>query len=210
MNRLVTTTARLGDGADAALAAICATPARARTALVVRRHRRAGILAAVVALGLYLLAIGDIVPDGRTSAPWAEVAPDWPERMWHARAPYLFEPVLSIHPLPQLTVLLSPVNLLLGGLLAALVGLNVTVATYAAAQATSCRRTGYGRLLAALPALFTGAACCVPTVLIVLGSSTATVLLPAVAALRMLFYPLSLALLALTLVWGPRRLTGAG
>lgn len=79
------------------------------------------------------------------------------------------------------------------------------MAAYAAAQATSCRRTRYGRLLAALLALFTGAACCGPTVLIVLGSSTAAVLLPAVVALRVLFYPLSLVLLAITLVWEIRR-----
>lgn len=153
--------------------------------------------------------IGDIAPGGRvgraSGAWWIEVAPDWTERLFGARAPYLFEPVLAVHPLPQLTILLSPVNLVLGGLLAGLVGLNLTVAAYAAAQATSCRRAGYGRLLTALPALLTGVACCVPTFLVVLGSSTAAVLLPVVVPLRMLFYPLSLVLLTATLIWGTRR-----
>lgn len=72
----------------------------------------------------------------------------------------------------------------------------------AAVQVASCRRTGYGRLLAAL---LTGVACCVPTFLLVLGS-TAAVVLPVVVPLRILFYPLSLVLLAATLVWGTRRL----
>ncbi|MGH3864378.1 hypothetical protein [Actinokineospora sp.] len=210
MSRLVAVVAKVGDATDAALAALRATPRRTRTALAVRRYRRAGIIAAAIALVLYLLAIGDIAPGSRpgrsSGASWVELAPDWTERLFRARAPYLFEPVLAVHPLPPLTILLSPVNLVLAGLLAGLVGLNVTVAAYAAAQATSCRRTGYGRLLAALPALLTGVACCVPTFLIVLGSSTAAVLLPVVVPLRMLFYPLSLVLLCLTLVWGARRL----
>lgn len=206
MSRLVAAVAKVGDAADAAVAAVRGTPRRARIALAVRRYRWSGISAAVVALVLYLLAIDDIAPGGRPGASWVEVVPDWTERLFRARAPYLFEPVLAVQPLPQLTILLSPVNLVLGGLLAALVGLNLTVAAYAAAQATACRRTGYGRLLAALPALLTGVACCVPTFLIVLGSSTAAVLLPVVVPLRMLFYPLSLVLLSITLVWGTRRL----
>lgn len=103
-------------------------------------------------------------------------------------------------------MLLSPVNLLLGGLVAALVGLNLAVAAYAATQAASCRRPGYGRLAAALPALLTGMACCVPTFLLVMGSGTAAVLLPIVTPMRGLYYPLSLTLLAATLVWGVRRL----
>ncbi|MGH3863801.1 hypothetical protein [Actinokineospora sp.] len=205
MSRLVTAVARVGDAADTALAAVRATPRRTGAALAVRRYRLAGIVAAIVALVLYLLAIGDIALGGRSAATWIEVVPDWTERLFHARAPYLFEPVLAIQPLPWLTVLLSPVNLVLGGLLAGLVGLNLTVAAYAA-HVTSCRRTGYGRLLAALPALLTGVACCLPPFLLVLGSGTAAALLPIVVPLRMVFYPLSLVLLAITLVWGAHRL----
>jgi hypothetical protein len=60
VSRLVTTVARVGDAADAAMVALRATPRRSRTALAVRRHRRSGILAAIMALVLYLLAVGDI------------------------------------------------------------------------------------------------------------------------------------------------------
>jgi hypothetical protein len=103
----------------------------------------------------------------------------------------------------------APAIWFLGGLLAGLVALNLTAAAYGADQADSCRRAGYGGLLAALPALLTGAACCDPSFLIVLGSGTAAALLPVVTPLRMLFYPLSLVLLAAALVWGTRRLESA-
>jgi hypothetical protein len=209
MSELATAVARVGDAVDAGLAAVRATPGRVRAALAGRRYRWVGIVGAMLALVLYVVAIGDVALGGRAGAAGAsliEVAPDWPERLFRARAPYLFEPVLAVHPLAQLTVLVSPPNLVLGGLLAALVGLNLAVAGYAAAHVASCRRTGYGRVLAVVPALLTGVACCVPTFLVVLGSSTAAVLLPVVVPLRMLFYPLSLVLLAATLVWGARRL----
>lgn len=206
MNRTVTAVAKVGDATDATLAAVRATPRRARTALAVRRYRRAGIIAAVLTLALYLLAIGDIAVGGRSAAARVELAPDWTQRLWQLRAPYLFEPVLALHPVPQLTIFVSPGNLVLGGLLAGLVGLNLTAATYAANQQTSCGSSGYGRLLAALPAFLTGAACCVPTFLIVLGSRAAAVLLPVLAPMRLLLYPLSLVLLTAALVWGTRRL----
>jgi len=60
VSRLVAAVAKVGDATDTALAALRATPRRTRTALAVRRHRWSGIIAATVALVLYLLAIGDI------------------------------------------------------------------------------------------------------------------------------------------------------
>lgn len=84
-------------------------------------------------------------------------------------------------------------------MLALLVGLNVAVTAHAVARA-SCRRTGYGRLLSAVPALLTGFACCVPAVLIGVGTSTAALLL-----LQAVFYPLSLLLLAGSVAWTTSR-----
>ncbi len=81
------------------------------------------------------------------------------------------------HPSSHLAVFLSPVNLLLGAVVAALVGCNIAVAAHAARQAASCRRTRYARLLGVLPAFLLGFACCVPTFLLVLGASTAAALL---------------------------------
>jgi hypothetical protein len=177
-----------------------------RAALAVRRHRRIGLFAAAVVLVAYLFSIGDLAvsASGRfTGVPVFQTA--W-EQLFRARAPYLFEPVLALHPTQHVAVFLSPFNLLLGAVAAALVGCNVAVAGLAALQAASCRRTSYGRLLGVLPAFLLGLACCVPTFLLVLGAGTAAALLPVLIPLRPVFYPLTLLMLISTLVWGASRI----
>ncbi|WP_251015393.1 hypothetical protein [Streptomyces sp. ISL-99] len=207
MNRALAAVARIGDAWDATAAATVATPRSVRAALGVRRHRRVGLVAAAVMLLAYPASIGDLVvsASGRfTGIPVFQTA--W-EQLFQARAPYLFEPVLAVHPTQHVAVFLSPLNLLLGAIVAALVGSNVAVAGLAALQAASCRRTRYARLLAVLPAFLLGFACCVPTFLLVLGSGTAAALLPVLIPLRPVFYPFTLLLLIGTLVWGASRLS---
>ncbi|MFP3990124.1 hypothetical protein U9R90_22180 [Streptomyces sp. E11-3] len=210
MNAVLAALARAGDAWDHTLAAAAAAPRRVRAALAVRRHRRIGLVSAAVVLMAYLFSIGDLAvsASGRfTGAPVFQTAG---EQLFRARAPYLFEPVLAIHPGPYVAVFLSPVNLLLGAVIAALVGCNIAVAGLAARQAASCRypgrRTGYARLLGVLPAFLLGFACCVPTFLLVLGTGTAAALLPVLLPLRPVFYPLTLVMLAGTLVWGTSRI----
>ncbi|MEU3091372.1 hypothetical protein ACWCQ0_41955 [Streptomyces massasporeus] len=205
MSRLLTALARAGDAWDAAVAALKATPGRVRAALAVRRHRRTALIAASLTLLVYQFSIGDLAvsASGRfTGAPVFRTAPG---QLLQVRAPYLFEPVLAWHPSSHLVILLSPVNLLLGAVVAALVGCNIAVAAHAARQAASFRRTRYARLLGVLPAFLLGFACCVPTFLLVLGASTAAALLPVLIPLRPVFYPLTLLMLSGTLVWGTSR-----
>ncbi|MGD9697327.1 MAG: hypothetical protein AB7V42_16910 [Thermoleophilia bacterium] len=171
MSRLAVAVTRVGDATDTVLAAVRATPGRVRPALAALRHRRTGILAASVALLLYLVAIGDITSSIAVGAPFVEVAPGWTDRVLQVRAPYLFEPIAAIHPPGPIGILVGPLDLVLGAVLAALVGPNLAVTAHAVARA-SCRRTGYGRLAAALPALLTGFACCVPAVLIGVGPAS--------------------------------------
>lgn len=208
MNGLVSTLARAGDAWDAAVTATLAAPRRVRAALAVRRHRWIGLVAALVVLTAYLFSVGDlkVSPSGRfTGAPVFRTA--W-DQVFQVRAPYLFEPVLAWHPTQHVAVFLSPVNLLLGAVVAALVGCNIAVAGLAARQQASCRRprAGHARLLGTLPAFLLGFACCVPTFLLVLGTGTAAALLPVLIPLRPVFYPLTLLMLISTLVWGASRL----
>ncbi|MFI2347142.1 hypothetical protein ACH492_08800 [Streptomyces sp. NPDC019443] len=206
MKMLLAGLARTGDAWDASVAATAATPRIVRTALAVRRHRRIGLFAAAVVLVAYLLSIGDLAvsASGRfTGVPVFQT--DW-EQLFQARAPYLFEPVLALHPSSYVEVFLSPLNLLLGAIVAALVGCNAAIAGLAARQGTSCRRTRYARLLGVLPAFLLGFACCVPTFLLVLGAGTAAALLPVLIPLRPVFYPLTLVVLISTLVWGASRI----
>ncbi|MEU3199383.1 hypothetical protein [Streptomyces sp. NPDC006996] len=211
MRRLTDALARAGGAWDAMVAAIVVTPRRVRGALEVRRQRCAGLIAAAVVLVAYLFSTGDlsVSPSGRfTGAPVFRTALG---QVFEVRAPYLFEPVVAWHPTEHVAVFLSPVNVLLGAIVALLVGCNVAVAGDAARQAASCRRPGsaggYARLLGVLPAFLLGFACCVPTFLLVLGTSTAAALLPVLIPLRPLFYPLTLLMLISALVWGASRIS---
>lgn len=193
---------RLGNALDSTVRAARGTPAEVRAALEYRRERLVFGIAASVTLVLYLLAIGDIAisASGRwDTAPGVLFAPD---RVLESRAPYLFEPIVELHPGAHVAVFLSPVNLLLAAMVALLVGANLAVAAHGARRAVACRRPGYGRVLGALPAFLLGFACCVPTFVLALGAGTAAAVLPVLLPLRPLFYPLTLVLLIGALVWG--------
>ncbi|MCP3757246.1 hypothetical protein [Streptomyces sp. TBY4] len=206
MSRLLGVLAGAGDAWDVVVTATAATPPHLRAALGVRRYRRTGLAAAAVVLVAYLFSIGDLAVSASGRFAGVPVVRTAPGQLFQARAPYLFEPVLALHPGPYVGVFLSPVNLLLGAVVAALVGANVAVAGFAAGQAAACRGTRYARLLGVLPAFLLGFACCVPAFLLVLGTGTAAALLPVLIPLRPVFYPLTLLMLVSTLVWGTSRL----
>lgn len=196
---------RLGDAADAVASEIRTAPRSVRAALAVRRHRRMGIAGGVAVLAVYLLSIGDLAIS--TTARWAAAPPVQiaPDNLFRLRAPYLFEPILAVRPDAHVSVFLSPINLLLGGIVAALAACNLAIAGLST-QRASCRRTAYGRLIGALPAFLLGFACCVPTVLLALSAGAAAALLPVLLPLRPVFYPLAIALLVASLLVGTRRL----
>jgi hypothetical protein len=155
---------------------------------------------------LYLLSIGDIAVSASGRWSGAELVRFAPQGLFRPRAPYLFEPVVAVHPGAHVALFLSPIKLLLGLILAVLVTANLTVAVHAARQAVACRRPGYGRVLGVLPAFLLGFACCVPTFVLALGAGTAAAILPVLLPLRSFFYPLTVVLLVTALVWGASRL----
>lgn len=153
----------------------------------------------VVAPGVDL-ALGAPVPS-------VSVAPDWTARVWKPIAPFVWEPVVAVRPLRPVAVFLSVPNLLVALTLGALVGLNVAAAVARARAA----RGGEGRsrsvrgLLASAPGLLTGFTCCVPTVVLALGSLAAGFTV-AVIAVRPYFIPAAALALTANLVWSARRL----
>jgi hypothetical protein len=205
VSTLLAALARIGDMWDRIARAAAGVSHHVRLALGMPRYRRTAIATAAVVLVLYLASIGDLAfsTTGRwTTAPLAQAAP---ENVLTARAPYLFEPVLQLHPGAHIAVFLSPVNLLLGGIVAALAGCNLAVARYVAHH-TACRHRGYRGLLGALPSFLLGFACCTPTVLLALSAGAGAAVLPLLLPLRPFFYPVTLVLLTGTLVWEVRRL----
>lgn len=173
------------------------------SALGDRVARRIGVWAGIAYMLLYLYSLGHILIDpgadvafGRP-VPSADLIPDWSAKVWKPVAPFVWEPIAAIYPLRSVAIFLSMPNLLLALLLGTLVALNLTAAIARARLMTGGVRRGSVRgLLASLPALLTGFACCVPTVILALGSLAAGF---AVAAITVAPYLLPAAVLALIL-----------
>lgn len=176
-------------------------------ALHVPLYRRTAVAVAAAYLVVYLLAIQNLVISPGTdltrfvSIPSIQVVPDWTSRVFKQIAAFYFEPVVAIYPLNHVTILVSPVNIAMGLLLGALVGLNVGLALQIFRSARACRTRAFGGLLGALPGFLTGFACCVPTVALVLGAQFTVALI----AVRSYFFLFSLAALLLSLAWNARR-----
>lgn len=127
-------------------------------------HRRIAVVSAVVYLALFLVALQDVTLGGRgfglDTAAWG--------RIFERTGPVTFEPLARLT-VPGLTILISPLNLLLGGALSALVGCNLAVGWLALRRPRVCRSSRSAGALASLPALLAGGACCAPGVVLILG-----------------------------------------
>lgn len=172
----------------------------ARLILAKRRTRNVVGIAGGVYFLILLLAFGDLGfhgPSGIYAAQW--VREPW-ALLFKQIAPFRFEAVALVEA-SVLTYLFAPVNLLIAAMLAFLVGLNIAF-TYLAIVAP---RICYGRpgagVLASLPGLLAGWACCGPVILIVLGVQASASLI----ALFGWLLPIALALLTGTLVFNAGR-----
>ncbi|MCG6658127.1 hypothetical protein HOP52_10205 [Halomonas campisalis] len=152
-----------------------------------------GAIMVVYAL-LYLWLTGDIMGGGQGG--WLALFPAW-ERVWETRGPFQFEPV-GLFFLGKLVWTFSPINTLLALIVGLLVGLNLVAGWRLWRAPRACGLGGSGTgLLAAIPALLAGGACCAPLVLIWLGLPIAG----AVASLAPVLIPLAVVLL-LAGLWG--------
>jgi hypothetical protein len=167
-----------------------------------RRHTVLVATTVVAYLVVYLLAIQNVVfaRSLRAEFPSFELLPEWNDRLFETIAPFYFEPVAAIYVSDNLTVLLSPLNIVMGLVLGALVALNLAVAVDAYRHARACRRRAIGGLLGSLPGFLTGFACCVPTVALVLGAQFTVALI----ALRSWFFPVAVGAMSVSLLWNLR------
>lgn len=156
--------------------------------LAIPFYRRLALGIAAGYLALYLVALQDVTRGGRG---WAFLTADL-SRMFERTGSITFEPVAQLI-LPGLTILISPVNILIGLFISLLAGLNLAVTYMAFRQPRACgfnRSTG---ILASVPALLAGSACCAPAIVLILGLqvsslmiSTFQVLIPVSAILLLL------------------------
>ncbi|SDG07086.1 hypothetical protein [Halorientalis regularis] len=179
---------------------------RAASALVVRRRDSLSVFALVTGLYLltYLWAIGHLAP-GLGGFDLLVVADPLGKLLRPELGPFSFTPVARVT-LGPVTYLFS-LNTLVGLGLAALVGLNLALTYLVWRQPAAC---GIGRsstgLLAGVPALLSGTACCGPVVLLVVGVQASGVLLTGFQ----LLLPMAVLLLVGSLVLVGRQVTVEG
>lgn len=166
---------------------------------VTGRSRSIAFAVGVVYGLFYLWAIGDITFYGPPA--WggyiAELSLD---RALSARSTLMFEAVAVLEA-GYLVWLVSPVNLLVAGVLCGLLAANIHGALWIRAHPVACRRGQGGTLAAALPALFAGGACCAPSLILLLG-------IPGLGAFAALFgwlVPISIVALGLSRIWQHRQ-----
>jgi hypothetical protein len=184
--------------------------------LSARVARQVGLWTGVAFLLLYLYSMGNIViAPGADLAfgrpiPAASIVSDWGAKIWKPVAPFVWEPIAAFYPIRSVALFLSIPNLVLAALLGTLVALNLAIAVARARLMVTVKKNrGFARgFLASLPALLTGFTCCVPTIVLALGSLSAG-LTAAAIALSPYFLPVAAVALLANLIWGLRQFSCA-
>ncbi len=125
-----------------------------------------GAAAGLFFLVMYHISIDYLHLTGRAQFSFNVLAGGW-DLALRQRAPYLWESlaILNFH---RIQFFISPLNLLLGLLLAILILFNIAAAVFSYRYKRSCNLKIRQSLSGVLPALLTGFACCAPAFLIAL------------------------------------------
>lgn len=126
-----------------------------------------------------------------------KVLENWQDLMFRQRAPFLFESIGALY-LGGIKIFISVPNILIAALLGVLVAFNISVSYYSFRALSLRGARGFMDLLGTVPAIVSGAACCVPTLILVIGLQ----LTAGLATLWSFFVPLSFVLLIASLWWG--------
>ncbi|RLM33775.1 hypothetical protein [Haloarcula sp. Atlit-120R] len=117
-------------------------------------------------------------------------------RTFRQVGPFQWEPIALVVVGP-VELLVAPLNMLLGAVLALLVGLNLAVSVVAWRGPAACRLGPGAGAVSGLPGLLSGFACCGPTILLVIGVQASAGLL----SLFQWLLPLTVVALFGTLLW---------
>jgi len=127
-------------------------------------------------LVLYLVTVGDISVAGGGAGGLTVRTVDDLSRAFASLGFFRFDAVAVVSAGP-LTYLFSPLNLLVTVVLSSLVGANFALSYLGVVQPRACGLESSTGVLAGFPALLSGAACCGPTILLVIGvQASATVI----------------------------------
>lgn len=123
---------------------------------------------------VYLFTIGDITLLSR--GEFSVLVVDDLSRAFTSLGFGRFEAIAQLR-LGPLSLLISPLNLLIAFVLSGLVGLNLALTYLGWVQPKACGLESSTGVLGAVPALLSGAACCGPTILLVFGIQASGVLI---------------------------------
>lgn len=153
------------------------TLAAIRLALARRDTRAVATVVAVAYLIAYLWATGDLSYRPDVTARLL-VVDDPVGRLFARVGPASFGAVATLDT-SVFRLLVSPINLVIGAVLAGLVGINLALSYLAVRRPSACGiGTGSG-ILASIPALLSGTVCCGPVVLLAVGVQASAALLTA-------------------------------
>ena len=128
-------------------------------------------LVALVAL-LYLLAfqvaLGDLTVDAAARPASISVVPDWTALVLRERTPFQFEAVAVVE-MPFVVWLVAPLNVAIGLALGLLTAVQIALVRIARRCASACGLSPAAGVLAGLPGLLAGSACCAPLLFLLLG-----------------------------------------
>lgn len=151
---------------------------------------------------LYTWALGDIAYTPGYPSFQAALSAEPLSKIFQSRAAFYFESI-ALMEIFNITFILSPLNLLMGILLALLVSINVSSSWLAIKLPKVCgTKKGALGILGSLPALFSGLACCVPAIVLIISIQFAA----AIVALRSFFFPVAVMLLTLSQLWSLKKL----
>lgn len=142
-----------------------------------RRDARVAFLIGTIGyLLVYLVTVGDLAYAGSSSGEVTVRTVDDLSRAFASTGFFRFGAV-AIVSVAGFTYLLSPLNTVVALLLAVLVGANLSLTYLGLVQPRACGLEASTGVLAGVPALLSGAACCGPTILLVIGvQASATVI----------------------------------
>jgi hypothetical protein len=156
----------------------------------VSRYRRMIVGIALLYLVLFLIALRNISLGG---GGFEFLSVEW-TRMFQRTGAFTFEPMAQLT-VPGLTILISPMNILIGSIVAALAGMNLVLTYIAFRQPAACSFNRSTGVLASIPALLAGSACCAPAIVLILGIQVSSLFVTAFQVL----IPLAILLLLVSL-----------
>lgn len=117
---------------------------------------------------LFQFALGDLAMSDRMRGVSGQIARTWPDLLFQQRGLLRFEPIAMLKG-PFFTWTISPINIAIGVVLGGLIGGQIALARYARTCARACGLHPATGMLAGLPGLLAGGACCAPTLGLLLG-----------------------------------------